>query len=396
MRNLEIQTPPGRRWTKAELDERWRHQKRLRAMRRSVRSGALSLWAGRRSVQLETDGPRTTDLGLEYRESLAARLIERVAKWVAGSVRPDFCLAELQLQDLRSWAVWRALLYSFTLVPAFIAAVVALFLTVTGTLPGPLGFGVVASILVALTGTFVCGATVSVVAASLGGIPISIFLGVTNGLLVQSAGGLERAGRMLRGTALVIPGLGGLPALIRPPGLAVTLIASSIGLLSLAMGAVRNLTRPRGEGAWNVRGILRAVVLSGLGPGLILGFSLLGARLGLEKFAFGLGLALFGGIAFGAAVAVRSGKVHEGLFFGFCYASCVLLSAILGPWLTPGLVSRLLLAATIHHIALQGTFFALAYVLGERSCGPGGGVVASSFEGIAGYTGFLLSRYGLF
>ncbi len=192
---------------------------------------------------------------MEYRESPAKRFTRRMLEWLSGPVRPDFCLAELGLRDLRSWTVWRPLVYGFVLGPAFVAAVVALFLGALGISPAPLGFGVVAGLLVALTGTLVCGSCVSVVAANLGGLPISIFLGITNGLLVQSAGGLENAGERLAGTAPVFPGLGGLPALIRPPSLTVILVAGSIGLLSLAMGRVRDLTVPRDDGAWSVKGL---------------------------------------------------------------------------------------------------------------------------------------------
>ncbi len=78
------------------------------------------------------------------------------------------------------------------------------------------------------------------------------------------------------------------------------------------------------------------------------------------------------------------------MLFGFCFAIGVVLLAVLdsGSWLS--ISSRLLLRTTIYHILLEGSFFALAYVLGERSGGPRGGALASAVEGIGGYTGFLL------
>jgi hypothetical protein len=456
----------GRQWTKAELNEKWRHQKRLRSRPAAV--GPLVICAGLRSIQLEAFGPRSVDLELdasataivayskalpasdpvaselvgihllwwddegrltdtsparyrlkggrslifhpplarpgepscsvrvELRDGVARRLIGLAAQRFAGALAPDFCLAELRTADLRSWPIWQSLLCSFALVPSFVAVAVALVLALAGSPPSAFFFGITVGALVAFIGTLVCGATVSVVGASLGGIPISILLGVTNGLLVRSAGGLEQAADRLRNVAPVVPGLGGLVALIRPPVSAVILISGSIGLLSVAMGAVRRLRGVGTERDWNLKGLVQAVVLSSMGPGLIAGIGTLGARMGFGEWSFGVGLAFTGGIAFGASIALRSGRRRGALLFGLGYAALVLLSVMMGPRLALGVAYRLMLATTAHHIVLQGTFFALAYTLGERSSGPRGGALASSVEGIAGYTGFLLSRYGLF
>jgi hypothetical protein len=246
-------------------------------------------------------------------------------------------------------------------------------------------------VLIAWSGTFACGGGVSVAAAGFGGIPVSAILGITYGFLLQAVGGVEVAGDRLKSSTLLNAGLGGLPALIRPSGISIVLTAAAVGFLSLAMGWVRQRAgepQSRNGAIW---GILRAFVLSNVGPGLIVGISKLGELTGAADFAFGLGLALVGGCAFGWAAGLRSRNARRGLAFGLGYGLITGLLVLLGVQL--GETSwRLLLATTTNHILLQGTFFALAYALGERWAGTRGGIVASSAEGIGGYVGFLLSK----
>ena len=262
---------PSRQWTKAELDEKWRNQKRLRA---PPAVGALSIRAGQRFVRLEAGGPRSADLKLggattallvyaesppasdpsvsvnpelvaihllswddegrptdtapthyrlgsgrslvlfpprapqgqpscsvlaELRDGASRRITEIAARRLAGTLPPDFCLAELRPADLRAWPVWRSLLCGFGLVPSFVAAAIALVLTLVGSSPSALAFGTASGALVALTGTLICGATVSVVAASLGGIPIRqleapLVLAVLR--KIEARGSLETAKRV--------------------------------------------------------------------------------------------------------------------------------------------------------------------------------------------------------
>jgi hypothetical protein len=47
------------------------------------------------------------------------------------------------------------------------------------------------------------------------------------------------------------------------------------------------------------------------------------------------------------------------------------------------------------HVLLQGTFFAAAYLLGERLGGRWAGAAASAIEGAAGYSAFLLALHAV-
>lgn len=307
--------------------------------------------------------------------------------------RLDFCLADLGRRDLLRPAVWQALGIGYLLIPALVAGLVALVLLAADVPRFAVAFGSAAAALIAWSGTFACGATVSVVAAGVGGIPLSVALGVTYGFLLRSLGSLDQAAAVWTGTSPVVAGLGGLPGLVRPAWFAVALVALAVGLLSLAMGWVRGAAGgPRGIP--RVAGILLAVLVSGLGPGLVFGISALAGGDGASEGPFAVALAVVGGGAFGVAAGLRSGSLRRGVAFGLTFSALVVLLLLSGRVFDQPL-ARLLVSTTLYHVLLQGTFFALAYVLGERSGGPRGGAAASSIEGIGGYLGFLLVRHGL-
>ncbi len=342
---------------------------------------------------------------IRYRES-ALRHLAGVARifWqafssgmgrrLAGRLGPDFCLADLQLRDLRTPDLWQALLIGFVFIPALVALAVALVLSAAGVSSSTLLFGSVGGALVALTGTAVCSASVSVVAASVGGLPVSVVIGITSGMLLEARGGVSQAGAVLGG-APIIPGLGGLSALIRPSGISVALTATAVGLLSLAMGRVRAVAAAGQPLATTARGALRAIfigVLGAMGPGLVYGIALLGKQGRTAEIAFGLGLAALGGAAFGSAVRIRTGSSRRGLWFGLSYGVVTLLVIVCGFRLESSLL-RLLLATTTNHILLQGTFYAFTYVVGEKAGGPRSGVIASLIEGVPPYCIFVLTRW---
>lgn len=348
---------------------------------------------------------------IEYRESLYRRLTSQAAAslglfWQAfkptpdagrapaGPIRFDFCLADLRPQELHHAAALPALLFAFVLLPSLVASVVALVLSIAGVSSSAVLFGGLAGALVAFTGTIVCSASVSVVAASLGGIPVSLVLGITSALLLESKGGVRQAGELLSGAAPVLPGLGGLLALVRPTGISVALVATAVGLLSLAMGWVRSTAGQRWNGAWTATSVAKAIgigIIGAMGPGLVYGISSLGEHGRMAELAFGLGLAVVGGVAFGAAAGIRSGKTRRGVYFGLFYLALTLILILLGFRLESSFW-RLLLATTTNHILLQGTFFAFTYVIAEKAGGPRSGVIASVVEGVPPYCIFILTR----
>jgi hypothetical protein len=341
-----------------------------------------------------------THIEIEYRESLYGSLAAFVSKpstpalrALRSTFRPDFCLADLRFHELRNPATWQALLVGFIFIPALVAGAVALVLSAAGVHPSTVLFGVIASAIIAETGTIACGTATSFVAASTGGIPISVALGITYAFLLKSEGGVGQAGAILSRGSPVFLGLGGLPAVIYPSLSSVALVAAAVGFLSLAMGWVRHLAGERRRDSRRALGVIMAIAVSAAGPGVILGISKLSGQGRGAEIVFGLGLALVGGTAFGAAAGVRSRRARRGVIFGLCYGLLTSLVALIGDQLADPTWS-LLFATTFNHILLQGTFFSLAYVLGERAGGPRGGTVASSVEGIGGYVGFLLSRPG--
>lgn len=313
------------------------------------------------------------------------------ARW--ASLRLDFCLADLRIQELRQAAVWQPLLAAFIVLPVLIAGVVALVLSAAGLSSSTVFFSLMTGALVAFTGTLVCSASVSVVAAGLGGIPVSVALGILSGLLLEARGGVDRAGELLAGAHPVISGLGGLAALARPSGISMALVASSIVLLGLAMGHVRSAAGQTSE-RWSATGVLRAIgigTVGAIGPGLVFGLSSLAKHSRAAELAFALGLAVIGGLAFGSAAGIRSASARRGVLFGLCYAVSTLLLISLGFQLESAFW-RLLLATTANHILLQGVFFAWTYVVAEKVGGPRSGVIASVAEGVPPYCLFILSR----
>jgi hypothetical protein len=310
-----------------------------------------------------------------------------------ASLRLDFCLADLRPQELRHPATLQALLAAFVLLPVLVAGAVTLVLSVTGTSPSTILFGGIAGALVAFTGTLVCSAPVSVVAAGLGGIPVSVVLGIASGLLLEANGGVKQAGKLLAGKGPVISGLGGLSALVRPSGISVALVAISVVLLSFAMGRVRSIAG-QGSARWAAASVLKSVgigIIGSMGPGLVYGISSLANQGRAAELAFALGLAVVGGLAFGAAVGIRSRSSRRGLYFGLCYGVFTLVLIALGFQLESPFW-RLLLATTTNHILLQGTFFSFTYVVAERIGGPRSGIIASAVEGVPPYCIFILTR----
>jgi hypothetical protein len=368
-----------------------------------------SLGRGRRLVFLPPSpipAAESCRLEIEYRESLLGRLAASVLRpWeklvtgdaeplLAGAIPRDFCLGELGSRELRSPAVWSMLAVGLVAIPALIAGLIALVLAGIGVSREGIGFGMGAGALIAFFGTCVCGSTVSLLAASVGGIPISGLLGAMYGYLLDAAGGFAGVAARFAGTAPVFVGFGGLPAILRPPVQLVLMTAISIAILSAAMGSARRANGTDGGAHGGVIALAKAILLSGAGPGLIFAINLLVARVISANFGFGIGLASIGGIAFGAAVAVRSRKSRRGLVFGMVYFASMLLLVSFGASLPQASPLRLLLATAAQHICLQGTFFALAYVLGERSGGPRDGVIASTVEGVGGYVAFLATYHG--
>jgi hypothetical protein len=345
-----------------------------------------------------------TPVEIRYRESFLRRLTGGAAifwraftsnggRRLAGRLGRDFCLADLQLRDLKQPDLWQALLTGFVVIPALVSLAVALVLSAAGVSPSTVLFGGIGGGLVALTGTAVCSSSVSVVAASVGGVPVSVVLGITSGVLLQSRGGAGRAGAIL-GQSPILPGLGGLSALIHPSGLSVALTATAVGLLSLAMGRVRAVASEGKMAATSANGALRAIfigVLGAAGPGLVYGLALLGKPGRTAEITFGLGLAAIGGAVFGGAARIRSGSFRRGLWFGLSYAVLALLVIVFGFRLESPLL-RLVLATTTNHILLQGTFYAFTYVVAEKAGGPGSGVIASLIEGVPPYCIFVLTR----
>lgn len=343
---------------------------------------------------------------VEYRESFLRRLAWAGGRLIRMSwqafqttadegpeIRTDFCLADLKPQELRHPATWQTLLSAFVALPFLVAGTVALVLWAAGVSPSTVLFGAISGALVAFTGTAICSAPVSVLAASLGGIPISVVLGIFSGLLLQAKGGVQQAGGLLADTLPVIPGLGGLSALVQPSGISVVLVATSVVLLSLAMGRVRSIAG-QASGPWTGAGVLKAIgigMVGAMGPGLVFGISSLGSRGRTAELAFALGLAVIGGLAFGAAAGLRARSSRRGVFFGMCYGVLTLLLIALGLKLE-STYWRLLLATTTNHILLQGTFFGWTYVAAEKIGGPRSGVIASAVEGVPPYCIFILMR----
>jgi hypothetical protein len=356
------------------------------------------LGGGRSLIFRHTE--RSDQVEIEYHVGLAASAAtllfkRRAATFPAARLafRPDYCLADLRGEELLRPATWQTLLLAFALVPILAGGVVSLGLWAAGVSPSAVRFGALAAVLVAMTGTFVCSASVSVVAAAVGGLPVSVVLGATYGILLQSAGGTDQVAAILGRGPLVVPGLGGLSALVTPPGATVALTAGTLAFLSVAMARLRTLG---GQGTGRrraLKGVVGAALVAALGPGLIFGATALASKSAPEAPAFGAALAVIGGSACAVAVRVRSGSGRRALGFGAAYALLACLLVALGLRLQPAWT--LLLASTANHILLQGSFFSLAYVLGEKVAGPQGGLIASLIEGGPPYCAFIVARHWL-
>ncbi|HEY0782322.1 MAG TPA: hypothetical protein VGE98_07710, partial [Thermoanaerobaculia bacterium] len=212
--------------------------------------------------------------------------------------------------------------------------------------------------------------------------------------LVAAAGGSQELPAKLAAGPLHMAAMGGLPTLVPAPAWGVALVDVGIVALSVAMAAARRggVDR-RAFGHWAVRIVALAVALSG--AGVVAGLCALFEVLAFGRWQLPAALGLAGGAAFAACLALQGKRLRRrapmaGVLFA---ASCLLI-----PLMMSGLRSApvAFVAAVLGvHVLLQGTFFALAYLIGERLGGAWFGALVSAVEGAAGYTGFLLATHAV-
>lgn len=310
----------------------------------------------------------------------------------AAARMPDFYLGALSPGLLSSQKFLPTLTMGALLCPLLSGLLAAFLVKGLGGSLAAFAFCLSVGVCVAWTGGLVCGSTVSVVASTIGAIPLSIALATLDGVLFEAAGRVSGLLTLLPTKPFRYVALGGLPLLARAPVWSVVLVDAGLVLLSFAMAAARRTSRvKRAKKARNLKLMkVVAMVIACAGPGLVAGLSFL-----LEKRMTGtwpllVSLGLVGGAAFSACLAIQSAARRRTILAGGLYASmCFLLPLILNG--LQGTLGALLLVVVGVHVLLQGTFFALAYLLGENLGGVWMGAIVSSLQGAGGYTAFLIA-----
>lgn len=352
--------------------------------------------------RLAPDGGTTRRLGRLARESADA-LLGALLRLLPGQPEgrrmkaafEDFRLADLSPRLLAQRAFWPTVGMLAVLCPLLAGLLAAALLQVADGAAPPLAFCLLSAAVIAWTGGVVCGTTVSVAASSVGALPLTATLTMLGARLLATAGGAHTLAAKLAATPLRFSVLGGLPTLVPAPAWGVALVDVGIVALSLAMAAARRGTFTKGPRGHRARWLM-ALLLAFSGPGLVMGLSLILQGTAQQRWPLPVGLALIGGPAFAVCVALQHQRPRRrrALLAGALYAvACLLL-----PWLIsslPGASTALLLTVLGAHVLLQGTFFSLSYLLGERLGGVWIGALASAVEGAAGYTGFLIASHAI-
>lgn len=304
----------------------------------------------------------------------------------------DFPLLRLSPRLLSSPEFWPTLTMGYLLSPLLCALLVAGLLSALGSGASTVLFGAAAAVAVAAAGTTICGATVSVVAASVGAIPLVTALGLMYGRLLDAGGGAARLLALGPQVPLRQVALGGLPLLVPVSAGAVLFVVTGIFALSFGMAAARASEPPRRPVIRPVAAALVGAVGAGAGPGLVLaGDLLLDGRLP-EPWPSLISLGLVGSVALALSLdrpARPPSSRRIPLLAAAAYA--ILVGLLLPPVieLLAGTLPGLIVVSAGVHVLLQGTFFAAAYLVGERLGGRWAGAWASSLEGALGYVGFL-------
>jgi len=306
----------------------------------------------------------------------------------------DLRLAEMSPGHLSSPAFWPTVAMGALLCPLLSGALAAGLLRTSGTVPPHLAFCLMTAASVAWTGGLACGSTVSVAAATVGAVPLTAALTMLSTGLVTAGGGIHGLATRLAATPLRIAALGGLPTLVPAPAWRIALVDAGIILLSLAMAAARRGTATKRAGRRRPLWIL-ALLIALSGPGLVAGLSYLFEGLGSSPWQLAAALALIGGMAFAASLALQEARVRRrAASAGTLYAvACLLIPSAMSA--LHNVPAALLVTVIGVHVVLQGTFFSLAYLLGERLGGVWWGAMVSAVEGVAGYTGFLLATHAV-
>ena len=302
----------------------------------------------------------------------------------------DFYLAGLSPRQLSSRMFWPSLVMGLLLCPLLAGLLATVVLQGLGGSAATIAFGLSIAAAVAWTGGVACGSTVSLVAATVGAIPLTTALSILAGVLFEAGGGVgdlleQLATQPLRDTAL-----GGLPVLAQAPAWGVALVDAGLVVLSFAMAAARRPSIARKKKRKVRFGMIAAALTACAGPGLVAGLSVLLEHRLTGSWPLLVSLGLVGGTGFFACLALQAAARQRAAVAGGLYAAvCLVLPIILHG--LQGTVAALLLVTAGIHVLLQGTFFALSYLLGERLGGVWMGAIVSSLQGAGGYTAFLLA-----
>jgi hypothetical protein len=314
----------------------------------------------------------------------------RIAGKPAAARVPDFYLAEVSPRQLSSQGFWPTIATGGLLCPLAAGLVAAVLLHGLGGSTAALAFCLLSAAGVAWTGGLVCGSTVSVFASTIGAIPLTAALAVLNGMAFKEDGGAAGLLAHLTRNPLRVAVLGGFPTLVPAPAWRVALVDIGLILLSFAMAAARRGMEIKRAEKNRLAGIV-AIVTACVGPGLVAGLSYLLEGSLSRSWPLPVSLGLIGGPAFATCLALQSAARRRAVLAGGVYAAvCFLLPLALSG--LQGTLAALLLTLVGAHVLLQGTFFALSYLLGERLGGVWAGAAVSSFQGAVGYTLFLISR----
>jgi hypothetical protein len=263
-------------------------------------------------------------------------------------LRPDFCLAELNLTHWRNPNLRRALVMQYTVWPIMVGLLIGLALWVSGEPRDNIVIGIGVGVGVSVGISLGIGTAGNAVAGTLAGVVI----GAGAGTVFGTAGGVTNniAPNAIAGVTLIV------------------MFGMSVGILSSMAGGAASLGTAYSR-ARQMGGVVVSVLISSV------------AGVVAVVVAGGVPVGIAGVVAFGVAIWWRARSRYRGAAFG------AVLGVVGGLALDMvGIVSNAAMSGAAIGFGvsiLTSTFFALPYAIAERIAGPWTGIVAGALGFVA-------------